>query len=162
MSLPRELRIVDGKLIQTPVSAVYGLRDGEAPADGTLPAACEIEVAFGGGDADFNLFTKADGTGGLTMHYDAAKGVCTFDKTGMTNRCNEHVGEVLDMPLANGLKKLDIFVDRSSVEYFANDGEATFTAHSYPTAEEFHYTACGDVQVKIWKLKASVKDDFVV
>ena len=80
----------------------------------------------------------------------------------MTNRCNEHVGEVLDMPLANGLKKLDIFVDRSSVEYFANDGEATFAAHSYPTAEEFHYTACGDVQVKIWKLKASVKDDFVV
>ena len=28
--------------------------------------------------------------------------------------------------------------------------------------EEFHYTATGDVQVKIWNLKASVKDDFVV
>ena len=127
-----------------------------------IPAACEIEVTFGGGDADFNLFTKADGTGGLTMHYDAEKGVCTFDKSKMTNRCNEQVGEVLDMPLANGLRKLEIFVDRSSVEYFANDGEATFTAHSYPTAEEFNYTTSGDVQVKIWKMKASVKDDFVV
>ena len=100
--------------------------------------------------------------GGLTMHYDAEKGVCTFDKSKMTNRCNEQVGEVLDMPLANGLRKLEIFVDRSSVEYFANDGEATFTAHSYPTAEEFNYTTSGDVQVKIWKMKASVKDDFVV
>ena len=162
MSLPRELRIIDGKLIQTPVVGVYDLRDGEWPANGMIPAACEIEVLFGEGDADFNLFTKADGSGGLTMHYDAAKRVCTFDKSGMTNRCNEHVGEVLDMPLENGLRKLEIFVDRSSVEYFANDGEATFTAHSYPTAEEFYYAAKGDVQVKIWKLKASVKDDFAV
>ena len=119
-------------------------------------------MLFGEGDADFNLFTKADGSGGLTMHYDAAKRVCTFDKSGMTNRCNEHVGEVLDMPLENGLRKLEIFVDRSSVEYFANDGEATFSAHSYPTAEEFHYTTSGDVSVKIWNMKASVKDDFVV
>ena len=96
------------------------------------------------------------------MHYDAAKGVCTFDKTGMTNRCNEQVGEVLDMPLESGLKKMDVFVDRSSVEYYVNDGEATFTAHSYPTAEEFHYTTSGDVKVRIWKMKASVKDDFVI
>ena len=43
-----------------------------------------------------------------------------------------------------------------------DDGEATFTAHCYPTAEEFNYTTNGDVQVKIWKMKASVKDDFVV
>ena len=157
MGLPRELRIKDGKLIQTPVSGVYGLRDGEAPADGTIPAACEIEVTFGDTDADFNLFTKADGTGGLTMHYDAAKRVCTFDKSGMINRCNEQIGEVLDMPLENGLRKLDIFVDRSTVEYFANDGEATFSAHSYPTAEEFHYTANGAAAVKIWNMKASVK-----
>ena len=162
MGLPRELRIRDGRLIQTPVSAVYELREGEAPADGTLPAACEMEVEFKGGDADLNLFTKADGTGGLTMHYNAAKGICTFDKSGMTNRCNEAIGEVLDMPLENGLTKLDIFIDRSSVEYFANDGEATFTAHSYPTAEEFHYAASGDVSVKIWNLKPSVRDDFVV
>ena len=121
-----------------------------------------MEVVFNGGDADLNLFTKTDGTGGLTMHYDAAKGICTFDKSGMTNRCNEAIGEVLDMPLENGLTKLDIFIDRSSVEYFANDGEATFTAHSYPTAEEFHYAASGDVSVKIWNLKPSVRDDFVV
>ena len=69
---------------------------------------------------------------------------------------------MLEMPLEKGLRKLEIFVDRSSVEYFANDGEATFTAHSYPTSEEFNYAAQGDVQVKIWKIKPSVKDDFVV
>ena len=57
---------------------------------------------------------------------------------------------------------MDVFVDRSSVEYYVNDGEATFTAHSYPTAEEFHYTTSGDVKVRIWKMKASVKDDFVI
>mgnify|MGYP002522090939 CR=1 FL=1 len=141
MSLPRELRVKGGKLLQTPIEGITALRSGTAPSDGTLPAACELIVKFGEGDADLNLFTKADGTGGLRMHYDAASKKCTFDKSGMTLRCNEQIGEVLDMPLEEGLREMQIFIDRSSVEYFVNNGEATFTAHSYPTKEEFHYTA---------------------
>ena len=44
MSLPRELRIRDGKLYQTPVAEIDSLRAEELPADGNLPAAGEIEV----------------------------------------------------------------------------------------------------------------------
>jgi beta-fructofuranosidase len=72
------------------------------------------------------------------------------------------VGEVLDMPLENPLKSLRIFIDHTSTEYFVNDGEATFTTHSYPEAEEFHYTVTDGAKVKIYKLNPSVKDDFVV
>ena len=168
MSLPRELRIKDGKLLQTPISGIEELRDGEAPADGTLPPACEILVNRGAGpdaetqDFDFNLYTKADGTGGLRLHYDAASKTCTIDRTGLNKRFNMAVGEVLDMPLENPLRSLRVFVDRSSTEYFVNDGEAVFTTHSYPETEEFHYTVTDGAGVKIYRLAPSVKDDFVI
>ena len=168
MSLPRELRIKDGKLLQTPISGIEELRDGEAPADGTLPPACEILVNRGAGpdaetqDFDFNLYTKADGTGGLRLHYDAASKTCTIDRTGLNKRFNMAVGEVLDMPLENPLRSLRVFVDRSSTEYFVNDGEAVFTTHSYPETEEFHYTVTDGADVKIYRLASSVKDDFVI
>ena len=163
MGLPRELRVKNGKLLQTPVSGIEALRAGEAPADGTLPAACEM-IVEPAADADFdlNLYTKADGSGGLRLHYNAASRTCTVDRTGLNKRFNMAVGEVLDMPLENPLKSLRIFIDHSSTEYFVNDGEATFTTHSYPEAEEFHYTVTDGAKVKIYKLNPSVKDDFVV
>ena len=166
MGLPRELRVKDGKLFQTPITGIEKLRDGEAPADGTLPAACEILVdidpARQAEDFDLNLYTKADGSGGLRLHYDAASRTCTVDKTGLNKRFNMAVGEVLDMPLENPLRNLRIFVDHSSTEYFVNDGEATFTTHSYPEAEEFHYTVSDGAAIKIYRMKPSVKDDFVI
>ena len=72
------------------------------------------------------------------------------------------VGEVLDMPLENPLRSLRVFVDRSSTEYFVNDGEAVFTTHSYPETEELHYTVTDGADVKIYRLAPSVKDDFVI
>ena len=164
MSLPRELRIRNGKLIQTPVAEIDSLLGEEVPADGNLPAACEVRVkpADAGQDFDLALFTKADGSGGLRMHYDAEKKLCTFDKSGMTKRFNPQVGEVLTMPLAEGLFSIRIFIDRSSVEYFFNEGEASFTSHSYPTEEEFHYTATPGAEIRIRKMNPSVEDTFIV
>ena len=162
LSLPRELRIRDGKLIQTPLPGLEGLREAEIVPDGALPAACELELTLDGeGDLDFNLFTRADGSGGLRLHYDSAAKTCTVDRSGMDRRFNQNVGETLDMPLDTPIKKLRVFVDRCSAELFANDGEATFTTHVYPTAEEFHYTLGGG-SLRIWPLKASVTDEFVV
>jgi beta-fructofuranosidase len=71
------------------------------------------------------------------------------------------VGEVLEMPLEAPLNKLRIFVDRCSMELFANDGEATFTTHLYPTEGEFGYTLTGG-RLRGWTLRASVTDEFIV
>lgn len=162
MTLPRELRIKDGRLLQTPISGIDSLREEEIPAEGKLPEYGEIEVTFDNNDTDLVLYTKADGTGGFSIHYDAKTGKATFDRTGMDRRFNEQVGEVLDMPLMDGLHKLRIFIDRSSVEIFANDGEATFTSHIYPNADEHNYTITNYSSLKIWKYKPSVEDSFVV
>ena len=162
MTLPRELRITDGKLIQTPVPAVRDLRGEKLPDAGKLVASCELIANFSGGDADLDLFTKEDGTGGLTIHYDDGTHTCTIDRTGMDKRFNENVFERLDMPLEKPLKKLDVFIDRSSVEIFANDGEAVFSTHLYPTEREFGFKCTENVATEGWTLERSVTDDFVV
>ena len=162
LSLPRELRIVDGKLKQTPIPAVLTLRGKEIEASGALPAACYMAVSCPGGDFELNLYTKADGTGGLRMRYDAARKAVTVDKRGLDRRFNEAVGEVLEMPLEAPLEKLQIFIDRSSTEIFVGDGEAVFTAHTYPTKGEFHYTASAGVGVRLWPMEKSVTDEFAV
>jgi sucrose-6-phosphate hydrolase SacC (GH32 family) len=123
---------------------------------------CEIVAGFDGKDAALCLFTKEDGSGGLRIGYDAGKKTCMIDRTGMDRRFNTAVGEILTMPLDEPLVKLDIFIDRSSVEIFANDGAAVFTTHLYPTEREFNYTASGIREMEIWALSASVIDDFVV
>ena len=162
MSLPRELRIRDGKLLQTPIPALRDLRGPELEPDGTLPPACELEIAAPAGDFDLNLFTREDGTGGLRLHYDGAKKVCRVDRSGMDLRFNTQVGEALDMPLDAPLRKLQIYIDHNSAELFANDGEATFTTHIYPTGREFHYTATESVGVRLWPMNRSVTDEFVI
>ena len=162
LTLPRELSLKDGRLRQTPLAGVEALRGSELPANGELPAACEMIVAVPAGDFDLNLFTGENGAGGMRLHYDAARKVCTIDRSGMDRRFNQQVFEVLDMPLDTPLSVLRIFIDRCTTEYFANDGEAVFTTHSYPTAREFHYTASAGVNVRLWALKRAVEDDFVI
>ena len=161
MSLPRELRIRDGKLVQTPVEGLAALRTGEAAADGTLPDICELEIAFSGGNADLALFTRADGSGGVTLRYDEAAGVLTVDRRGMDKRFNEKVFEVLEVPV-DGLRNIHAFIDRSSLELYINDGERTFTTHIYPTEREHGYTISDNGSMKIYNLKASVTDEFVI
>ena len=110
---------------------------------------------------DLALFARADGTGGLTLHYDAASRVCTVDRRAMAKRFNQAVFEVLDVPLETPLRKLRVFIDRSSTEFFFNDGEAAFTTHSYPEADEHRFNH-SPAEVKLWTLETSVRDDFVV
>lgn len=162
LTLPRELRVKDGRLLQTPVSGIETLREQELAPNGLLPAAGELEVRVEDGDFDLNLFTKEDGSGGMRLRYRADKQTCTVDRAGLDKRFNEQVGEVLDIPLERRLSSMRIFLDKSSVEFFVNDGEAVFTSHVYPTDRERHYTAGKNGNVKIWKFRASVIDDFVI
>ena len=162
MTLPRELRIRDGRLIQTPIAGIEALREAELAPEGRLLPACELEVEVPEGDFDLNLFTRADGSGGVAMHYDADRRVCTFDRRGMEKRFNEAVGEVLELPLDETLRTMRIFIDRSSCEYFVNGGEATFTTHCYPTEAEFGYTISDGAKMRIWRLGRSVGDEFVI
>ena len=162
MTLPRALRLKDGKLLQSPAADLERLRERALAKDEPLPAACELAVDLPEGNFELALFTRADGSGGLRLTYDAAKKTCTVDRRGMEKRFNEKVGEVLDVPFDAAPRKLRVFIDRSSTELFFGEGEATFTTHSYPTETERGVTASDGVTVRGWALKPSVRDDFVI
>ena len=161
MSLPRELRVRDGKLLQTPVAGVEALRGEALPDEGRLPDACELQLEIPEGPFCLALFTKPDGSGGMSLHWDPAKKLCTVDRRGMNKRFNQNVFEVLEVPLEQPLRELRIFIDRSSAELFFNRGEATFTTHVYPEENEHGFTH-SPADVKLWPLNASVTDEFVV
>ena len=162
MSLPRELRIREGKLVQTPVAGVETLRERELAADGTLPKAGELEITLPEGDFNLTLYCKQDGSGGLTLRYDGAAGALTVDRRGLEKRFNEKVFEVLSVPIDAPLRKLRVFIDCSSTEFFLNDGEKTFTTHSYPTEREAFYRISGGASIRLWSYRRSVTDEFVV
>lgn len=161
MTLPREIRIQDGQLIQTPIKEIVCLRNEEIQDAGLLPEACEMEIETDGNSFALHLFTDGSDPGGFTVAYDADKKCCHVDKTGMSKRYNEELGEALDITDIE-VKKLHIFIDRSSIEIFVNDGQATFTAHVFPTGEEHHFTHSPNMDIKLWSLRSSVKDEFII
>ncbi len=169
LTLPRELSVRDRRLIQKPISGLKALRDNEIELSdyksGTqidLPRVSEMELYCRPGDFNLKLFTKEDGSGGINISYSEQSREISIDRSGMTQRFNVEHGEVRTRELPNGLKHLRIFIDRSSVEVFVNDGDAVFTTRVFPVAGEEHCVVNGDAFVRMWELKAAVKDTLVV
>ena len=131
---------------------------------GDLPKACEMEISFSEGDylRMLKLFTKGDGSGGITIRADDWANEISVDRSGLTNRFNEEQGEVRTRPISRPVFHLRIFIDSSSVEIFVNDGDAVFTTRLFPTPEESWCAFDGDAAIHMWRLKDAVTDDFVV
>ena len=164
LSLPRELRIRDGNLIQLPAQEVWACVENDPVSEGMLPEACVMEVSFASDTADvhLSLFTREDGSGGFTICYDAASRTLRIDRTGMEKRFNGQIFEILEVPLDTDLTEITAFIDNCSVELFLNGGEKTFTSHIYPTAQEHYYTVSGQSSLKVRRIRKTVTDEFVV
>ena len=105
---------MEGKLLQRPVPQLSQLRQEKVNPDGSLPRVAELEITNHGEDAQIQLFCKADGTGGLSLRYDASSQTCTINRSQMDLRFNEAIGEVLDVPLDRALTDLDTEIGRAS------------------------------------------------
>ncbi len=169
LTLPRELSVRDRRLIQRPISGLKELRDKEIPlADyrpGSvieLPRVCEMELYFRPGDAALQLFADEYGNGGLLISYSQEKQEIQIDRSGLKTQFNEAHGQVRSRILNNPLTHLRIFIDRSSVEIFVNDGDAVFTSRVFPAEGEGFTKLSGDVFVRMWPLKPAVEDQLIV
>ena len=169
LTLPRELTVRGRRLIQRPLPELKKLRDEKLELKAndagcfTLPEACEVELDIRPGDCELDLFTDVHGEGGVSISYDDGEKEITIDRSGMEIQFNESEGLSRKRPLENGLSHLRIFVDRSSVEIFVNDGDAVFTSRVFPTDDE-HYmrVKTGDAFTRIWTLKPAVKEQFLI
>ena len=164
LTLPRELRVRDRRLIQQPLDSLRALRGEKLDLEATnvLPRVCELELIGRGGDLTLRLFAAEDGSGGLVVAYDDAAKEITVDRSGMKQRFNTELGEQRTRPLPKGLFHLRFFIDRSSIEIFVNDGDAVFSSRIFPTEGESRLFISGDASAHLWRLNRAVEDDFAV
>lgn len=155
MTVPRVLSLQttpDGlRLRQTPVRELEALR-GPARSwhDETIAPdrpfvvptksdCCEIVAEFEAGDASaFGLAVRLGGDEQTLIGYDAAESVLFVDRSrsGITD-FHPKFGSRRSVPLSlsGGRLKMHLFVDRCSVEVFADDGAAYLAALVFPSPE---------------------------
>ncbi len=164
LTLPRELRVRDRRLIQQPLDGLRELRGRKIDLETTdvLPRVCEVELISRGGDLTMRLFAKSDGTGGLTVTYNDSTKEITVDRSGMSKRFNTGWGEQRTRHLPKCLFHMRFFIDRSSIEIFVNDGDAVFSSRVFPADGEEKIIIEGDASLHLWELKRAVEESFIV
>ena len=179
-SLPRVLRLKtspDGiRLIQAPIKETESLRSKLSLRGTGLSvgqANQKIQAAHIAGDA-LEIAAEIAPTAESMVSFRLRKGQNEETLVGVSSKTHEvfidrtHSGLVSFSPDFPGrhaaalrwtsLVKLHIFLDRSSVEVFANDGEAVLTDRIYPSPGSDAvdvYSESGDSQIQslsIWKL----------
>lgn len=173
-TLPRILTVEDGKLMQRPVPGIEKLREellfeaknGSIVSDrmhGLMPASAIIQLDNPDMQSlNLNLFASNEKKG-FEIVYDKNTKVLTVDRSDMINQFNTEFGTVRRIALEDGLKSLDVFVDRSSVEIFINGGEKVVSSRNFPESSERLIRMGGrNIDLRIWKPAKAVADDFVI
>lgn len=146
--LPRELTFVNGRLYQTPVAEIENYRQNKVSAsrtitnqtarfDGVCGNAIELNAELDVSQATtagINLFVGKNHK--TTLTYNVFDGLLTLDRSNSGVKIdgvdeNMKTRSVSVAPV-DGKISLRIFLDKSSVEVFANDGYATMTSLVYP------------------------------
>ena len=129
LSLPRELKIIDGKIYQLPLVEYQGLRQKKSSftvVDKAMIMGCataEIVVTNIKGQEDFRLTINED----VCLSYSADAKVFALEFLNHTGYGRDKRGVALDK-----LESLRIFKDHSMLEVFVNEGEEVFTTRYYP------------------------------
>lgn len=137
LTIPRELIMNGNKLGAIPAKEVTQLRTDRVVHSARLingdqklaiadPQHVEwdINVATTNEDDRFTWALNGKGRALISLTYDKASGEITVHQHGQATDRYAHLGQVDQL-------KLQIFVDTSSVEFFINDGQATFTERYY-------------------------------
>jgi beta-fructofuranosidase len=141
MTLPREIISKEGRLYFKPVREIetyrqerFTLRDftfcGEKVLE-TKGDCYELQVSFVAREAEeFGLKVRVSTKEETVISYDSAEQVLRFnrDQSGLGPQGERRTG----ISLISGKLKLRIFVDKSSVEIFINEGEKVMTGRIYP------------------------------
>lgn len=147
LSIPRELRIVNGKLIQKPAQELTQLRENTNFGDLKIVKdkrnienslnQYELEIDFTDIDADkFGLELFVSETEGLKLEFDRNSQTASLDRGDFKAAFGGEFGFVRSSELKIGEKvKVHAFVDHSIAEIFINDGEVVFTARVFPKSD---------------------------
>ncbi|AKG35777.1 glycoside hydrolase family 32 protein [Paenibacillus durus] len=149
LTLPRELTLKNGRLIQRPVRELVKLRGSKTEVrtvvnDESLSIAELAGTAYellvdvrDGGANRFGIEFRAGRHERTVIYYDRTEGKLVLDRSlsGQSFALEYGTERKCPLELRDGTLTLHLFVDISSVEIFVNDGEETFTARIFPERE---------------------------
>ncbi|SDB92102.1 glycoside hydrolase family 32 protein [Acinetobacter boissieri] len=149
MSCPRELRIKDGLLYQLPVKELQSLRREHQHVTGTA----DTLPTFKASSAELII----SNTGSFEINISNTLWLIC-DSTGITltrKSLSSDVNEVRYWDQT--VNKLQILLDRSSVEIFVNDGLGTLTSRYFSQDEEpvLKFSGSAALDVDYWTLEAA-------
>ncbi|CAM4149294.1 glycoside hydrolase family 32 protein [Paenibacillus alkaliterrae] len=167
MTLPREIVLQGDKLLFKPLEETKSYRHNgyeasnirlEGIQDMEVHGDCyELEVTFRAEEAkEFGLKLRVHDEEATVLSYRPTDGLLRF------NRDHSGIGlggeRRTKVELKEGLLKLRIFVDRSSVEVFIQDGEKVMTGRIYPGSQSQGIQAyaqgnCSVVSFKKWDIR---------
>jgi fructan beta-fructosidase len=109
--------------------------------------------------AGFNLTEKKGTSQKVIVGYDAVKQELYVDCTGSEsgNKPVQNLVQTAPMKAVNGIVKIQILLDKSSLEVFGNDGEKVISTMIYPDADATGLSAFAEGKavmksLKIWDL----------
>lgn len=146
LTIPRQLSLRDGKLIQQPVAEMEKLRQQEKGTHirATIDNECRSFSGFEGiayeliceishVEAEIvGIEFRASETEKTVLLYDRIQHKVVLDRTMSGAELAEQNGVVRRCTLTADVIKFHLFVDASSVEIFVNDGEEVFTSRIFP------------------------------
>lgn len=172
MTLPRELTLRGNKLYQMPVTELTALRqshihhqniwlNGEISFPGVAGECYELRTVLSNIQACVSLKLRSDGKQQYTLlHIDPINKIVTLDR----NHSGSGYGGVRQCQL-DELTSLElvIYMDRSSVEIFINQGAEAFSARIFPDSEATGISFMSESPCHLSSLDYfSLKDDGII
>jgi beta-fructofuranosidase len=172
MTIPRLVTMKDDRLYTLPVPELEELREEEVHYTGVMFKGEETLEGVHGDclELKVTMNVKAASTFGLKLRVDEAAGqetILFFDKKEGTvtldrNKSGKGPAGVrkTEVTMEENVR-LRIFIDKSSIEVFINEGEKVLSARIFPTKEAKGITFFADQTVELkdlhkWKLKRSI------
>lgn len=178
-SIPRNLslkRYPEGvRLIQTPVEQLTQLRYAHTTIAQTIPVGVttipsfapkenvyELDATFECSKENIYGLNLCCGEGRkLKISYDTKSQYLVVDRTSCAKEPIEGFDRIAFAKVTsdNGKLRLHIFVDKSSVEIFANDGKDVFTLQTFPAENQcgiqwFALSKGVKATINVWRLKS--------
>ena len=158
LTLPRELKLENGKLYQVPIEEMEKIRGEKSEFSGVIKGKKEIsngtvyelKAEFSNISSDFGIKLRAGENSEtvLKFDYESNKFILDREKGKQPNKSlrKVYLGEINTLSMR-------IFVDNSSVEVFINNGEEVFSSRIFPekNADKIIVFSENDIDVKIEK-----------
>ena len=162
MTVPRELHVQDGKLIQNPVGELERYRRNgktfenvpvseEMTLPGVAGRCADLTVTLRGDYRSFRLCAVKGAYAETVFTYDREAGVITADRSKSGFAPEIRNTRTFRVRERNGELKLRLLLDRYSLELFVNDGEqaASFTVYTPQSAREITFAAEGTANMDL-------------